>query len=160
MGWTRTEKGLLLDRRQPKRGYYGMEDSRKEVTMGWTRAEKGLLWDGREPKRGYYWMDDSRKGVIMGWTTAEKGLLWDGRQPKSGYYGMDDSRKGVTVGWTRAEKGLLWDGREHPLSSPIRATFPAHLILLHFITHTILGEQYKSFSSSLCNLPHIIKHTG
>jgi len=42
----------------------------------------------------------------------------------------------------------------HPLSSPIRATCPAHLILLHFITYTILGEEYKSFSSSLCNLLH------
>ena len=41
-----------------------------------------------------------------------------------------------------------------PLSSPIRATCPAHLILLHFITCTILGEEYKSFSSSLCNLLH------
>ena len=39
-----------------------------------------------------------------------------------------------------------------PLSSPIRATWPAHLILLDFITRTILGEEYKSFSSSLCNL--------
>ena len=42
-----------------------------------------------------------------------------------------------------------------PLSSPIRATTcPAHLILLHFITRTILGEKYKSFSSSLCSLLH------
>ena len=41
-----------------------------------------------------------------------------------------------------------------PLSSPIRSTCPAHLILLDFITRTILGEQYKSFSSSLCNLLH------
>ena len=41
-----------------------------------------------------------------------------------------------------------------PLSSPICATCPAHLILLDFITHTILGEQYRSFSSSLCNLLH------
>ena len=42
----------------------------------------------------------------------------------------------------------------HPLSSPIRVTCPAHLILLDFITRTLLGEEYKSFSSSLCNIPH------
>ena len=41
-----------------------------------------------------------------------------------------------------------------PFSSPICATCPAHLILLDFITRTILGEEYRSFSSSLCNLLH------
>ena len=42
----------------------------------------------------------------------------------------------------------------HPLSSPTRATCPSHLILLDFITRTILGEEYKSFSPSLCNPLH------
>jgi len=31
---------------------------------------------------------------------------------------------------------------------PIRATCPANLILLDFITRTIFGEQYRSFNSS------------
>ena len=37
------------------------------------------------------------------------------------------------------------------LPSPTRATFPAHLILLDFTTRTILGKEYRSLSSSLCN---------
>ena len=41
-----------------------------------------------------------------------------------------------------------------PHFSSIRATCPAHLILLDFTTHTILGEEYRSFSSSLCILLH------
>ena len=50
--------------------------------------------------------------------------------------------------------GFLTKTLYTPLSSPIRTTCPAHLILLDFITRTILGEEYKSFSSSLCNLLH------
>ena len=38
-----------------------------------------------------------------------------------------------------------------PLLSTIRATCHAHLIPLDFITRKILGEQYRSLSSSLCS---------
>jgi len=41
-----------------------------------------------------------------------------------------------------------------PLLSLIRATCPAHLILLDFITRTILGEEYRSLSSTLCSYIH------
>ena len=40
-----------------------------------------------------------------------------------------------------------------PLLSTIRATCPAHLIL-SFIIQTILGEEYRSLSSSLCSFLH------
>jgi len=39
-------------------------------------------------------------------------------------------------------------------SPPVRATCPAHRILLEFITRTILGEEYRSLSSSLCSSLH------
>jgi len=41
-----------------------------------------------------------------------------------------------------------------PLLFPIRATCPIHLILLDQITQTILGEQYRSLSSSSCSFLH------
>ena len=39
-------------------------------------------------------------------------------------------------------------------ASPIRATCPTHHILLDFITRTILVEEYRSLSSSLCSFLH------
>ena len=41
-----------------------------------------------------------------------------------------------------------------PLISPIRATWSAHLILLDLITRTILDEQCRSLSLSLCSFLH------
>ena len=41
-----------------------------------------------------------------------------------------------------------------PLHASIHAKCPALLILLGLITRTILGEQYRSLSSSLCTFLH------
>ena len=41
-----------------------------------------------------------------------------------------------------------------PLLSPICATCPAHLIVLDLITWTMLGEEYRSLSFSLCSFLH------
>jgi len=39
-------------------------------------------------------------------------------------------------------------------SLPVRATCTSNFVLLDFITRTILGEQYRSISSSLCSFLH------
>jgi len=50
--------------------------------------------------------------------------------------------------------GLPHENPEYASLTPIRATCPAHLILLDFITQTILGEEYRSLSTSLCCFLH------
>ena len=45
-----------------------------------------------------------------------------------------------------------------PSPHPYAPHAQAHFILLDFITRTILGEEYRSFSSSLCNLLHFPRY--
>jgi hypothetical protein len=44
----------------------------------------------------------------------------------------------------------LWLPHQHPVHTSVLPTCPAYLILIDFTTRTILGKEYRSFSSSLC----------
>jgi hypothetical protein len=46
------------------------------------------------------------------------------------------------------------------LTSHMRATCPAHLILLDLITVVMLGKWYKILSSLLCNFLHSVHYAG
>ena len=59
-----------------------------------------------------------------------------------------------TPGSSKLSLFLRFPHRYPVHTSPHSATCPAHLILLDLITRTILGEQFRSLSSSLCSLFH------
>ena len=63
-----------------------------------------------------------------------------------------------TTGSPKRSLSLRFPHRNSVYASllPIRATCPAHLIILDFITRIILGEEYSSLSSLLCSFLHSI----
>jgi hypothetical protein len=63
-------------------------------------------------------------------------------------------RLGLLSGLFRS--GFLTKTLYTPFHSPTRATCPAHLILLDFITRTILGEDYRTWSSILWSYLHFL----
>jgi hypothetical protein len=54
-------------------------------------------------------------------------------------------------GWSISLRFPYQNSLYTPQLSPICATFPTHSILLNLNNWTILGEEYRSLSSSLCS---------
>ena len=86
--------------------------------------------------------------------TSVRHLSLSWASPIQFIYQHPTSWRSILILSTHLRLGLPTKTLYTPLSSSICSTCPAHLILLDFITRTILGEEYKSFSSSLCNLFH------
>ena len=61
-----------------------------------------------------------------------------------------------TSGFSQWSLSLRFPHQSPVHTSPLPHTryMPAHLILFDFITRTIVGEQYRSLSSSLCSFLH------
>ena len=59
-----------------------------------------------------------------------------------------------TPGSSKWSLSFMFPHQNSVYTSPLRATCPSHLILLDLIIRTLLGDEYRSVSSSLCSFIH------
>ena len=86
--------------------------------------------------------------------TSVRHLFLSWASPIQSIYPHPTSLRSILILFTHLRLGLLPPGFATktlytPLSSTIRATCPAHLILLDFITRTILGEEWQCITAQL-----------
>jgi hypothetical protein len=77
----------------------------------------------------------------------------------SHHYKIDPKIIRPPTSWSSYWPPSLWLSHQQSirvplLSSPIRVTYPAHLIFLNYIIVIILGQEYKSSSSTLYSFLH------
>ena len=128
----------------------GMVDGRKLLTPWWKVLEKRT---GLQVVKKFTAFHGTRRFITA--LTNFRHLSLSLASPIQSIYPHPTSWRSILILSTHLSlgfpSGLLPSGfstktLHNPLSSPIRATCPAQPILLDFITRTILGEEYKSFS--------------
>ena len=107
---------------------------------------------GLQPVKKFPAFHGTRRFITALTTVRQLSLTW--ASPIQSIYPQPTSCRSILILSTHLRLGLpsclLPSGFPSKtlytlLSSPIRATCPAHLIILDFITHTILGEEYRVY---------------
>ena len=117
-------------------------------TANWFAASQEIPRISRNPK--FHYRSHKRPPLSLSWA-----------RPIQSIYPHPSSWRSILILSTHLRlglpSGLFLSGFPTktlcaPLSSPIRATCPAHLILLDFITRSILGEEYRGWVITFCKI--------
>ena len=128
---------------------------RRSLLTAWCRVLEKLT--GLQLVKKFPAFHGTRRFITALTSVRQLSLSW--ASPIQSTYPHPTSWRSILILYTHLRLGLpngLFPSGfpTKTLYTPIRATCPAHFILLDFITCTILGEEYKSFSSSICSLLH------